>query len=325
MSTSNAHERSRSLDLLRALAIALVITAHSVLAYGAPASLAPLQLGGTGVDLFFVLSGWLLGGQLMRELRDTDGLDLRRFWIRRWMRTLPAYYAVLFMTMLEQYVLHPGAPTPLAFLYFGQNYLLHIPYFHVSWSLCVEEHFYLAVAPLLLLTSRIGKWRWPVILVLLLLPATFRFLGWYDTPEETHVRWDGCLLGVALAMCRYSLPNLWARLTRFAPWIAGTALVFYLANYVGRWWPSLWFTRYDVGIYALMFGALLLFAVRNERTQRLLYVPGANFIAVRAYSLYLMHPEVLAILKLLLPRAPFVCSTRARGFSAWGSPKSSTG
>jgi peptidoglycan/LPS O-acetylase OafA/YrhL len=107
---SGEHERYRSLDLLRASAIAMVITAHSVLAYGAPKSLAPLQLGGIGVDLFFVLSGWLLGNQLIREFSRTGSINLTRFWIRRWMRTLPAYYAVLLVTSIQLAITRPEVP-----------------------------------------------------------------------------------------------------------------------------------------------------------------------------------------------------------------------
>ena len=63
--------RIMSMDVLRAAAILLVIIGHSVLSYGSPSNLAPFQFGGTGVDLFFVLSGWLLGGQLFKELQRT--------------------------------------------------------------------------------------------------------------------------------------------------------------------------------------------------------------------------------------------------------------
>lgn len=83
--------RIRSMDFLRAVAILLVILAHTSLSYGRFPSLVPLQFGGTGVDLFFVLSGWLLGCQLFKELNKHNTINIKRFWVRRWMRTLPAY------------------------------------------------------------------------------------------------------------------------------------------------------------------------------------------------------------------------------------------
>jgi peptidoglycan/LPS O-acetylase OafA/YrhL len=94
--------RYRSMDFFRSIAILMVILSHSILSYGAPQYLSPLQLGGTGVDLFFVLSGWLLGGQLFKEINIDGNVSIRKFWIRRWMRTLPAYYAVLMLSVTQR-------------------------------------------------------------------------------------------------------------------------------------------------------------------------------------------------------------------------------
>jgi peptidoglycan/LPS O-acetylase OafA/YrhL len=299
------HDRYRSLDTLRASAIGLVITAHSVLAYGAPTSLAPLQLGGIGVDLFFVLSGWLLGGQLIRELENTGTIQLRRFWIRRWMRTLPAYYAVLLLTMAEQALSHPDKSLRLDYLVFLQNYTTHLPYFFVSWSLCVEEHFYLFIAPALLLLGRLGGFRWIVMCALLILPLLFRTLGWFTSPDETHVRWDGCMLGVALAACQVTAPKVWTALSRSAPLIAGGAVVLLLINLIARWWPQLGWHDYDKLVYALIFGSFVVLASRNAWWQEHLYLPGAHYVAVRSYSLYLIHPEILALMKRFGGGLPF--------------------
>ena len=298
--------RSRSLDFLRACAIALVITAHSVFAYGAPPALAPLQLGGTGVDLFFVLSGWLLGSQLIRELTRDGNIELKRFWIRRWMRTLPAYYAVLAVSMTQQVVMHPENPFRFDYLVFLQNYSGNLPFFGVSWSLCVEEHFYLLVGPAILALARLRiEWRWILVAILLCLPTLFRLNGWFGSIEETHVRWDGCMLGVALAVCRERLPGLWGQLTRFAPLLAGIAFVLFAANLADRYVDFLPIRDYDKSVYALIFAALLLLALRNDWWNHHLYLPGAHFIAVRAYSIYLVHPEVLALLKRVGPHLPF--------------------
>src|SRR5689334_10607942 len=95
-------DRIRSLDLLRSYAILSVLLAHATLVFNPPAALAPLQAGGTGVDLFFVLSGWLLGRQLMKELDRQGSVGLTRFWSRRWLRTLPAYYVMLLLTYAQQ-------------------------------------------------------------------------------------------------------------------------------------------------------------------------------------------------------------------------------
>ncbi len=117
--------------------------------------------GQHGVDLFFVLSGWLIGGLYWREMKAFSGVGVLRFWVRRWMRTLPPYFAALLLSWLAVSAAR-AEPFDWRYLVFLQNYYERIPFFLVSWSLCIEEHFYLA-APiaagmLIVVTPRKTLW-----------------------------------------------------------------------------------------------------------------------------------------------------------------------
>ena len=137
------------LDTLRALAIALVMLYHFMIQGLLPSALEPVaRVGWIGVDLFFVLSGFLIGSQLMRPLLKGERLSLREFYRRRAYRILPA-----FLTVMLLYATVPvwreaqGPVAPWQYVTFLWNLLLigypeHRAFSHI-WSLCVEEHFYL--------------------------------------------------------------------------------------------------------------------------------------------------------------------------------------
>lgn len=293
--TGTGHYRYPGLDLLRAAAIVLVVNCHATTAFGSPAGYSVLQLGGKGVDLFFVLSGWLLGRQLIRELRDTGAIDLRRFWYRRWLRTLPAYYAVLALTFAWQ-LAKGNRDLRLSYLFFGQSYLTDLPYFGVSWSLCVEEHFYLAVAPLLLLF-----WRWRPALALLpallALPAACRAFGWYThAGVETHARYDPCAVGVLLAAVDVTLPRVWAVLRRLAPLLAVAGLAVAARDIACRLNPQWGLGDRGVLAWALIFGSWVLLAAARPNWP-IGRVPGVRYVAERSYAVYLLHPEAFALLR----------------------------
>ncbi len=144
--------RNAGLDAARALAIALVVAAHlgTQFSAGRPYVTAALvQAGGLGVDLFFSLSGFLIGRILIREAAGLSAGSVGRFLVRRWLRTLPAYYAVL--GFLAWYF---GSNEWASFL-FLQNFGLgpQPSILIVSWSLVLEELFYLTF-PLLMLGLR---------------------------------------------------------------------------------------------------------------------------------------------------------------------------
>lgn len=290
------HYRYPGLDFLRALAIVLVVNCHAATAFGSPADYRVLQLGGKGVDLFFVLSGWLLGRQLMRELRDTGTVDLRRFWYRRWLRTLPAYYAVLAFTFAWQ-IAKGNYHLRWSYLFFGQTYLTDLPYFGVSWSLCVEEHFYLAVAPLLLLFWRV---RLALILlpVLLVLPVVCRTAGWYfhDAGIETHARYDPCAVGVLLAAIDVAFPRVWAFLRKIAPFLALAGLVATGRDIACRVNPQWGLDDQGILAWALIFGSWVLLAAARQ-DWAIGRLPGVRYVAERSYAVYLLHPEAFAALR----------------------------
>lgn len=289
--------RYRSMDLLRAVAITLVFLAHTVLSYGQPDALAPLQFGGTGVDLFFVLSGWLLGGQLFKELAKDKSINVKRFWFRRWLRTLPAYYAVLLASVAQRMYSFPEVAFPWEYFIFTQNYYT-LKFFTISWSLCVEEQFYLAVAPLLLFLKRLPPVGSLIILILiLLLSSGFRFMELYDSAKETHVRLDGCVAGVLLASIRYQHHRLWQKLLKIAPALATVSLLAYLFFYYNRWYPTSGIEDPSKLLLAIIFASWVLLANSSEKWTNRLYIPGANHIATRAYALYLLHPEALALME----------------------------
>jgi peptidoglycan/LPS O-acetylase OafA/YrhL len=295
---SAPHRRYASLDLLRALAIVLVVHCHATTHFGNPPEYYVLQLGGKGVELFFVLSGWLLGRQLVQELKETGRVDLKRFWYRRWLRTLPAYYAVLLFTIAWQVYRKNGIDW--SYFYFGQTYFSSMPFFGVSWSLCVEEHFYLAIAPLLWMFWR---WRFTLLLVpaLLALPEVCRHNAWFHSDLETHVRFDPCVTGVLLAAISVTLPSVWKVLSRWAPFFAIIGIAFATRDVVCRLNPD-WGCN-DIGHlpWSLIFGSWVLWAA--ARPDAYIPIPGIRYIAERSYAIYLLHGEAFSILKKIHPES----------------------
>lgn len=159
--------RIPSLDGLRAISIVMVLVAHAsgTRLFPVPASAGNLLgLGEFGVHVFFVISGFLITGLLLDELARTNRVDLRRFYLRRALRIFPPYYtylAVVFLLALAGAL--QLAPRDMAHgLTYTSNYYPARSWFlgH-TWSLSVEEQFYL-LWPAVLMLAEVGavsSWR----------------------------------------------------------------------------------------------------------------------------------------------------------------------
>src|SRR5262245_57275931 len=171
------------LDVLRAVAVLLVLGHHPPT--GRPSSDEPSALflwwhvGWIGVDLFFVLSGFLIGGLLFEEAKKTGDICLRRFWVRRAFKILPPYF--VFLAVVALLWLFDGQPSVFDCwpnLLHAQNYLgtADFSVWH-TWSLAVEEHFYLLL-PLVLLFLGSARRHWlPILFVFVAIECLVLRLG----------------------------------------------------------------------------------------------------------------------------------------------------
>ena len=303
--------RLPGLDLLRAIAIIWVMLFHSFIVGGLGPDFAWLsRFGWAGVDIFFVLSGFLIGTQVFRQLQQSAGFSVSGFYARRAWRILPAFAVVLalyvFFPALRE---APGLEAWWQFATFTMNLLIDYDRnqaFSHAWSLCVEEHFYL-IFPLLawLLASRVSASRFlgacavVVILGIALRAATWLHYAAIEPPRNwfieelyypTWMRLDGLLMGVMLAALRVYRPQIWAslQLRSNACLLGGVAVCCF----------ALWLFRQRTGLLANTFGwpllsfgfGLLVFAGadRNSLIGRW-RVPGVGWIAAISYSLYLSH------------------------------------
>jgi peptidoglycan/LPS O-acetylase OafA/YrhL len=320
-SPASAAPRAVGPDLLRACAILLVMIQHLPKAAAADWLILFKPYGWLGVDVFFVLSGYLIGGQLLRPVSRGETPDLKRFWASRAFRILPAYLVMLTLYFaLPAFVTDGKGIQPLwRFLTFTMN--LGLDYtkagnFSSAWSLCVEEWFYLSL-PLLVLALRLPPLRkagpWPTITLaaaVLLGGMALRFTLWRDLSTvvdlragvyqkliyyPTWCRLDGLLMGVMLAWARTFRPALWARLC--PPWLAaGLAVAIWAGTIVligdnGLILPltgaTVVYPLFSLAC-ALMLSALLDLEPWLAKQR----VRGLAGLAALAYSLYLVHKPI---------------------------------
>ncbi|HTV23631.1 MAG TPA: acyltransferase [Polyangiaceae bacterium] len=294
--------RYPTLDLLRIGAAGMTVLLHAPSVSAELPLISSVQLGlNLGVDLFMLISGWLLGGQLIRASRDGE-LSAGRFYLKRWLRTLPPFYAVLLVLCFSGALSNAGGAEIASHFLFLQEYLA-VQQYGVSWSLCVEEHFYLLLPLLVPFILRYGSAR-RLLLALVgvsLLELSVRTLVYepgQHLPYLTHLRSEGLFLGLGLAYVAECRPLAWAWLGRWCHvfFILGVPATV-LAMALSRTAPSLLFFTWlpTLGTWAL---ALAFVASVHERSRlSRLELPGARYLGELTYSIYLVHTLVPPLLR----------------------------
>jgi peptidoglycan/LPS O-acetylase OafA/YrhL len=317
--------RIHGLDTLRALAVTLVVLHHYVLFVSdAPTFGWVGEIGWAGVDLFFALSGYLIGNQIFKGVLGGHGFSLGHFYARRLLRTLPNFWAVLALYALWPAFRGDNPLLPLwRYLSFTQN--IHLEpgtAFSHAWSLCIEEQFYLLLPALAMLGAAIKgavHWAWAAIAIAFVAGMAVRWQVWLDAPQgpgrlhyyykyiyySSLCRFDELLAGVALALLKQRHGAVWVRITAhgnalLAAGSAVTACAFwwFLSGHYGMAQ-----TVFGYPLLALGFSLLILAALAPRSLLHGVRVPGAASLALWSYAIYLLHKQVCILVAARLREA----------------------
>lgn len=302
--------RNIGLDVLRFFSVFLVLGRHIDKELLNHSFLIVWQRGGyVGVDLFFVLSGYLISTLIFKEYERTGDFNAVRFLIRRGFKIYPAFWLVLFVSIIFG-ILTKQRPTNAQIFYelfFVQNY--HLPLFlGFSWSLAVEEHFYLLFSAICyglkkLKCENVFRSIPRIVFVISLTCLLFRFINYNEYMNSTflgeytlrtHCRIDSIFFGVLLGYLIY-YKDLGMKLRRIpsslfcflALVLLSPAFIYPLEE------PNRWLALWGPILFCLAAGMLVISAIRTERSQNHVVKLFAA-LGGASYSIYLWHITVIS-------------------------------
>lgn len=297
-----------ALDGLRAIAVLLVVFNHN--GWG-------VQGGHIGVDLFLVLSGFLITSVLLSEQERTGRISLLRFYWRRFLRLTPAFALLLATYAVVAFLWSGDWPGQSQAIIYAATYTMNwnmagmwgpTGYLTHTWSLAIEEQFYLLWAPALVLLVRYCSRRTVVVLLVSLICSSvvWRAVLWMETGDYVRgylgsdTRASGLLVGSLMAL--FGTKRLPGRL-----WFIPAAFLVYVADAVPVQDP---FLQLGGGLLVSLASAWLIASAMNGNLPALAAKPLVAVGAV-SYGLYLWHWPLLALLRQVDSHSPWIATLGA--------------
>jgi peptidoglycan/LPS O-acetylase OafA/YrhL len=316
----NSARRYAHVDAMRAFAVMLVVVAHAGLGHVVP--------GGSGVTMFFAISGYIITSLLLRERDRTGAFDARDFYFRRAAKLAPPF--TIFVIVPSLLAIAAGANLVgglAAETFFAYNWALLganppvLPGTGVTWSLAIEEQFYIAFAILWLLAVRSKNWERMVVVVgviAVVAPTVLRVifaLSEGDVTDRiyygTDTRLDAIALGVLLAFWlrrqRQIRNERLAHITG-SSWFFAAAVVVYLATLLLR--DPFFRDTFRYTLQAIAACAIIAwgFGASSDRfraiVERVIGLRLVQFLGLASYSIYLAHLVVISLLSPALSAVP---------------------
>ena len=314
------HNRVFGLDLLRFIAIIMVLIGHSLIFVPQEYKVKVYGFLLDGVSIFFVLSGFLIGGILIKQLEKSkpNYAGLVEFWKRRWLRTLPAYLVVLlFLLIYTAIVLPDNLPSDwYKFFFFLQNFFAERPgFFAEAWSLSIEEWFYLTIPfilfTVLYFTNSPVKWTVLIVSILVVIAITYfrvylyhaynfsgkeadieAFKDYMQLNIEYSVvpRLDSIMYGVIASFIAFYYPKIWQNKFNILLFIIGIGILYY--------------TKYNMGKSYLIYAAVWVSSLKSLGVFLMLpflsnlksggkITSFITYFSLISYSLYLVNLNVV--------------------------------
>lgn len=325
-----------ALDGLRAAAIFAVLIAHALIPFRIAKGVGTIGIGGfLGVDIFFVLSGFLITSLLLREWETTDGISFKKFYARRALRLLPALFALIIVATAYSVLFLPPSEYQTAWrdifvITFYISNLVPISVYSLehTWSLAVEEQFYLFY-PIFLFLALLAARRfkverkWVIVLLLMLIGSVAAYRGW-EFYEVGFSRWlyvgsatraDSLLVGCVFAML-YGwglLPQTrwFSRALQFVTLIITASIVYVLLMI--KWDDAvLYYGGFTLLAFAVGIVIISLQISPVRPLKAILELPPVVWIGQISYGLYLWHRLAYIIVDSFLPSIPISSYTMRR-------------
>jgi peptidoglycan/LPS O-acetylase OafA/YrhL len=302
-------DRISSLDVFRAIAIIAVVIYHFHHF---------LKFGNLGVDLFFVISGLLVGGILTREFEKDHHINIPKFLLQRGFKIWPSFYFLLAFGSLLAFLFyrnsHPTFMIPFhdlaRYLFFYQNYVelpVHWTFDHI-WSLCVEEHFYIMLPVVFFIVQLFAgrknriKVLYFTVFLAIVMGIVFKYISLYylpshDTYTGTHNRIDALAWGVLLNLV---LTHYGERLKsiRWLPVLSAIGLVlFSVAVVINLHTTSIVYQKIVLQSFVPVCFFLIILGVYYQDFSKFYILRSVGYYS---YNWYLWHPMFVWIITDLL-------------------------
>jgi peptidoglycan/LPS O-acetylase OafA/YrhL len=324
-------KRIFGLDIIRALAIFFVVLGHG--AHLLPAKLKAfifLLPFPDGVTVFFVLSGFLIGGILIKVLENEPPSykTLFNFWTKRWLRTLPAYFLILILLISLSIILVKGFSffKVANYFIFSQNFNTPHPQFFIeAWSLAVEEWFYLLIPSIIFILTGLFKvkpQKAVLATVVSVITATiifryYRYLTIPVTSEEVFgaifrgqvvTRLDSLMFGVAGAYFYYYHPLSWIKY-KSQTFVLGITTII-LIGIIPQWlFPKSVFYFCNISFIVTAFSILLVLPFLSQlKTGKGVWYKCITYTSLISYSMYLTHASLIMVF--IIPKISFLQSAQ---------------
>lgn len=319
--TLPARDHMFGLDVCRAIAILTVVFGHMFMhSFPHPVLKSFGFLAIFGVDLFFCLSGFLIGRILLIESakwHEKKEQGLINFWYRRWMRTLPLYFFFLFVSLYIYWGVASGITSHLPYLLFSQNLAWPMSdFYRETWSLSVEEWFYFLFPLLMLIWIGLGKSPRSAVLITIVLfivvPPVLRLFLFGDQygfdkmdPGIRHVvifRLDSIGFGVLIAYISQWHKEIFEKIANLKWYIIACAVVcmaFIKFSYFGMV-ESKWMVFFNFSIVAAVFAGLIPFFAGLAPSRFNLLNRFVQYTSRISYSMYLGHSPAFILGKIIL-------------------------
>lgn len=305
--------RNFGLDIARVVAISLVLIAHSGIPF-----VFGINLGFLGVEIFFVLSGFLIGQIIIREFEsDITVAKCGTFYINRWLRTFPLYYLILLIKDLvidhSFHIKH--------FLFIQQG--LDLIFFPVSWSLAIEEWFYILIPLVFIINIRVFKLPgiWFIIFLMIMITVLRYFYIAnntvnfdLDVRKSIPLRFDALLTGVLFSVVKLNYKRLYLKISDYK------ALLFSVVLFICGYLTYRKYVLLEAGVqagvlkslfqtivfifFSFSFGFLIIWLEQsaiNNLSKKNIFLRFITALSILTYAIYLIHFDIFKVIFTSVP------------------------